>query len=353
MPLTFEQLWSLLWAFIFSRQFLDLVVKVVVFPGVIYMSFFLIIIIWFERKFLARVHLRIGPFHVGPVMGLLQPIADFIKLLGKEIVVPDKANKFLYNLAPIAVVTVSAMSLAVIPFGWVAPNVNWVVYYTPLNLLVVLVFLTIRPFIIIGGGWASNNKYSTFGALRTAFQLLAYEVPLIIAVAGVIMLSGSFDLIQIVDRQSKIWFIWLQPIGFIVFFLATMAELGRRPFDIPTAEQEIVFGWGTEYSGIQFMCFMMAEYVQLCVASLLVAALYLGGWIGPGFLPPIVWFIIKSVIVVVLMIMGRATFPRLRIDQLLDAGWMTLIPLALIQVFATIIVVQVWPGILGQFIGQR
>lgn len=330
---------------LFSIQFWELVIKVVIFPGLMYIALFAIIIIWFERKFLARIHLRIGPLHVGPVMGLLQPIADFLKLMGKEIIVPEKSHRLLYNVAPVAAVTVSCLAMAVVPFGWVAPSKNWVIYETPFNVLVILIIFTLRPIVAIAAGWASNNKYSLIGAVRAAFQLLAYEVPIIFAVAGVVMLAGSFDLVRIVESQSKVWFGLLQPLGLIVFFIAMMAELGRRPFDLPVAEQEIVFGYPTEYSGIQFMCFMMAEYVNLCVGSLLLAGLFLGGWLGPAFLPPVVWFVLKSVIVCVLMIMGRAAWPRLRIDQLLHVGWNLLIPLALLQIVAVLLLMILFPGL--------
>lgn len=335
--------------FLFSMYFLELLLKVVVFPGLMFISLFAMVVIWFERKFLARIHLRIGPLHVGPMMGLFQPIADFLKVLGKEIIVPSNAHRTMYNLAPILVVTISGMGLAFIPFG-PSPSVmsikNWVIYYTPFNLLLILMFFTIRPLIAIGAGWASNSKFSTIGALRAAFQLLAYEVPLLISIASVIMLAGSFDLIQIVQSQSKVWFIILQPIGFLVFFVAMMAELGRRPFDLPHAEQEIVFGWPTEYTGIQFMCVMLAEYIDLCVGSLLITALFLGGWLGPAFIPPIAWFLLKSLIVTVVIIMGRGVFPRFRMDQLLDLGWTVLIPLALIQVLVVLALAQFAPWIL-------
>ncbi len=336
-------------AFLFSKHLVELLLKVVVFPGLLFIAIFVILLIWFERKFLARIHNRIGPLHVGPIMGLFQPIADFLKISQKEIIVPDKSNKFIFNMAPIAVVTISALSIAFIPFG-PAPSVtaikNWVIYYTPLSLLLILVFLTVRPFLALGAGWSSNSKYPTIGGLRVAFQWLAYEVPLLIAIAGVVMLAGSFDLIQIVQSQSKVWFILIQPIGFLVFFVSMMAELGRRPFDLPHAEQEIVFGYATEYTGIQFMCFMLAEYIDLVVGGLLVTLLFLGGWLGPAFLPPFAWFLLKAYLVIVVMMMGRAVYPRFRMDQLLRLGWTILIPLALVQIFILLTIAEIAPGFL-------
>lgn len=329
---------------LFDLQFWELIIKVVIFPGLMYIAVFAIVVIWFERKFLARIHLRIGPLHVGPVMGLFQPIADFLKLMGKEIIVPDKAHKLLYNVAPVAAVTLSCLAMAVVPFGWVVPAKNWVIYQTQFNVIIILIIFTLRPIVAVAAGWSSNNKYSLMGGVRAALQLLAYEIPFVLSVAGVIMLVGSFDLTKIVESQSKIWFGLLQPVGLTVAFIAMMAELGRRPFDLPVAEQEIVFGYPTEYSGIQFMCFMMAEYVNLCVGTLLLTGLFLGGWLGPTFLPPVAWFVMKAVVVCVLMIMGRATWPRLRIDQLLHVGWGLLIPLALLQIVATLVLMMLFPG---------
>ncbi|MBS7629618.1 NADH-quinone oxidoreductase subunit H, partial [Candidatus Bathyarchaeota archaeon] len=241
------------------------------------------------------------------------------------------------------VVAVSCSSIAFMPFGWVAPGKNWVIYETPYNLLIILILFTLHPLIIIAAGWGSNNKYSFIGAMRAAFQLLAYEVPMVFCIAGVAMMAGSLDLVRIVESQSKIWFGVVEPLGLIVFFISMMAELIRRPFDIPVAEQEIVFGYPTEYSGVQFMCFMMAEYVNLCVASLLLAGLFLGGWLGPAFLPPIIWFIIKSLIVCLFVIMGRATWPRLRMDQLLRVGWSLLIPLAILQIVIVLLLLLIFP----------
>ena len=325
---------------------IEIFIKVIIFPGVMFSMLFVIILIWFERKFLARIHLRIGPYHVGPVMGALQPIADFLKLTQKEIIIPDKANKFLYSAAPVVVVVISAISFAFIPFG-PAPSVtslqNWVIFYSPVSLLLILVFITIRPFIALGAGWASNSKYSTMGGLRVAFQWLAYEVPLLIPIAGIVMLTGSFDLIQIVQSQSKLWFILIQPIGFTVFFVSMMAELARRPFDIPHAEQELVFGWTTEYTGVQFVMFMLAEYFDLILGAMLVSLLFLGGWLGPAPIPGFVWLLIKTFIVILIMIMGRGVFPRFRIDQLLNLGWTILIPLALTQIFILLAIAEFAP----------
>lgn len=329
--------------FLLSPKFVEAFVRVIIFPGTLFTTLYAILAVWGERKLHARVHLRIGPLHVGPVMGLFQVIADFVKLVQKEIIVPRAAHKFMYNFMPIAAAAVAAMSFAFIPvapypfyYGRPGPP-YWVIYYTDLSLLAVLAIFTLRPFIMLGAGWASNNKYSTIGAVRAALQLLAYEVPLVIALAGVVMAAGTFDLAKIAESQSKAWFILTQPLGFAVALVAMMAELGRRPFDIPLAEQEIVFGWPTEYTGAQFALVMMSEYLDLCAMSALITILYLGGWYGPvaPMLPPqasyVFWFLFKVAVVTVIIMLGRSVFPRLRIDQLLNAGWTWLIPLALVQ----------------------
>ncbi|MCP8313011.1 MAG: NADH-quinone oxidoreductase subunit NuoH [archaeon] len=339
-------------------ELIELILKVLIFPGVAFSLLFAMIVIWFERKFLARIMLRIGPLHVGPInrTGLLQPIADFLKLVQKEIIVPDNAHKFLYNLAPIIAALVSAMSVAFIPYAPKPGGGYWMIYYTPLSLLAILAIFTARPFIMVGAGWASNSKYCTIGALRAALQLLAYEVPIMLSLASIVIMSGTFDLARIVEAQSSIWFIVLQPVGFIVILIAMMAELGRRPFDIPFAEQEVVFGWPTEYTGAQFALVMVSEYFDLCAATSLITVLFLGGWSGPAIpllndispmLSGIFWFLFKMAILTVIIIMGRGIFPRLRIDQLLDAGWTVLIPLAIIQILITLFTAQWWLPLIG------
>ena len=320
-----------------SPELIELALKILVFPGLAFIMLYAMIAVWGERKLHARVHLRIGPYHVGPIFGLFQLIADGIKLLGKEIITPENAHKVFYHLAPILIMSLSMVVLAFIPFFPVDGG-YWAIYYTPYNLLVILALFSLRPFIMIMAGWASNNKYCTMGAMRAAFQLLAYEVPLMLSMASVVMLAGSFDLAKIVEGQANMWYIGPCFIGFIVFFVAMMAEICRRPFDIITAEQEIVFGPWTEYTGMEYGLIMMAEYVDVAVASFLVTMLFLGGWHGPG-LHPLAWLLIKMGVVSAFFFIGRSTWPRLRIDQLLDAGWRKLVPLALIQVFACMLMI--------------
>ncbi|MEM3437749.1 MAG: NADH-quinone oxidoreductase subunit NuoH [Nitrososphaerales archaeon] len=339
-------------------ELIELILKVLIFPGLAFPLLFAMIVIWFERKFLARIMLRIGPLHVGPLnrTGLFQPIADFLKLIQKEIIVPDNAHKLLYNTAPIIASIVASMGVAFIPYAPKPSGGYWMIYYTPLSLLVILAIFTARPFIMVGAGWASNSKYCTIGAMRAALQLLAYEVPIALSLASIVIMSRTFDLAKIVEAQSSIWFIILQPIGFIVILIAMMAELSRRPFDIPFAEQEVVFGWPTEYTGAQFALIMVSEYFDLCTVTSLITVLFLGGWSGPAIpilndispiLSGVFWFLFKMAILTVIIIMGRGIYPRLRIDQLLDAGWTILIPLAIIQIIITLLTVQWWLPLVG------
>lgn len=331
-------------AFAQTREFVELLVdlglKLLVFPGLAFIALYAMLAVWGERKLHARIHLRIGPYHVGPIFGLFQLVADGIKLLGKEIVTPERAHKLGYHLAPVLVMALSMIVLAFIPFFPTAPGKYWTVYYTEYNLLVILALLSLKPFIIILAGWASNNKYTTMGAIRGAFQLLAYEVPLMLSIASVAMLAGSLDLAKIVESQAGMWYIVPCFLGFLVFFVSSMAEICRRPLDIITAEQEIVFGPWTEYTGMEYGLVMMSEYVDVAIASFLVTMLFLGGWHGPG-LHPLAWVLIKMGVVSMFFMIGRSTWPRLRIDQLLDAGWRKLIPLALLQVLAVVALIYI------------
>ena len=318
---------------------IDAIVKIL--PAVLFMVGFPLLGVWYERKLLARVMLRIGPLHVGKYAGWLQLIADFLKLEAKEIIIPTNANKVIFVAAPIVATVVAALPLAVIPF-----DNNWVVFSLDQNLLFVFAMASLIPIIILLAGWASNNKYSFIGGLRIVFQMLAYEIPLVLSVLGVVILAQSFDLIKICNAQSKIWFGLLQPLGLLVFYISSIAEVERMPFDLPTAEQELVIGWQTEYSGIPFGLFMMANYISFGIHSLLLSIIFLGGWLGPSFLPPMAWLLLKTAIVATLTMMFRGTYPRVRLDQLLRLGWRILIPLALINVLLVLLFPIIGLGVL-------
>lgn len=292
-----------------------------------------------ERKVIGFMQLRIGPNRVGGRFGLLQTVADVLKLLLKEDTIPKKADRPLFIIAPVIAFVPAFMVIAVIPF---TENL----YFSDIGvgLLYYIAISGLTTFGVITGGWASNNKYALLGGMRSVAQMISYEIPLVMSVIGVILLSGSLNLIQIVERQADMyWFILLQPLAFVIFMIASVAELNRTPFDLPEAESELVAGYHVEYSGFRFAFFMLAEYVYLFAMASLVTVLFLGGWYAPfhntlGFLtliPGVVWFLLKFSGVVFFMFWIRATFPRLRADHLMEFGWKVLLPLALANVFIT------------------
>ncbi|MFQ5762362.1 MAG: NADH-quinone oxidoreductase subunit NuoH [Candidatus Bathyarchaeia archaeon] len=293
----------------------------------------LFIVIWVERKLIARMHDRRGPSHVG-YAGLLQNLADGLKLLGKEMITPTKADKFGYNLAPLLLMAASLVAISVIPISSTLFVAN-----VSTSALFVLAVLSITPLAIFLAGWSSNNKYTLIGALRATAQLIAYEIPLILSVVGIAILAGSLNLIEIVNMQSRVWFILIQPIGFMLFIIAVLAEVERIPFDLPEAEAELVEGWWTEYGGIKFGLFQFSEYFRAFAGAALITLLFLGGWQGP-ILPPELWFFIKFYVVFAVMVWVRAALPRVRIDQLLSIGWRKLLPLAMVNILIATIVVS-------------
>ncbi|MHA2369313.1 MAG: NADH-quinone oxidoreductase subunit NuoH [Candidatus Hodarchaeales archaeon] len=301
----------------------------------------IILIIWLERKLMGHFMHRRGP-GVDPMwpvigkIGLMQNIADFVKFLGKEDLVPDDADRSLFDYSIFLIILTAIIGLAVIPF-----TQEWFITSPAAGLLYITAVLSIYPVAVLVGGWASNNKYSIIGGFRAAAQLISYEIPLVLAIAGVIMWTGSFGLGDIVQAQKEqgLWFMLLMPIGLIVFMVAMAAESERIPFDLPEAEAELVMGWRTEYASWRYMFAMFHEYAGLFISSVLVVILFLGGWEGPfaddtAFGNPIqlFWFALKLHLVVFVMIWLRAALPRVRIDQLLDIGWKRLIPLALLNI---------------------
>ncbi|MGB8953895.1 MAG: NADH-quinone oxidoreductase subunit NuoH [Tumebacillaceae bacterium] len=287
--------------------------------------------IYFERKVIGWMQWRIGPNRVGP-FGLLQSIADVLKLLIKEDIIPAKADRNIFLIAPLIAFFPSFMVLAVIPFTathifTAASNVG-LLYYIALSAMTILG--------VVLGGWASNNKYSLIGGMRSAAQMISYEVPLAMSMLGVVLLAGSLNLVKIVEAQQNYmtWYIVPQFFGFIIFLISATAELNRTPFDLPEAESELVAGYFTEYSGFRFAFYMLAEYVYVFAMSALGTTLYFGGWSGP-FLPGWLWFAIKVSAFIFFFFWVRATMPRIRTDQLLSFSWKVLIPLSLINLVAT------------------
>ncbi|MDJ0987351.1 MAG: NADH-quinone oxidoreductase subunit NuoH [Desulfobacterales bacterium] len=302
-------------------------------------------LVWVERKFLARLQIRYGPNRAGKY-GLLQPIADSIKMLIKEDIVPATADRFIFLLAPAVVATTALMMFAVVPFGshitlW-GRQIPLVITDLNVGLLYIFALSSLGVYGVAMGGWASNSKYSLLGGIRGAAQMISYELALGLSLVPVIMLAGSFSIVDIVNAQAKVPFVILQPFAFVIFMISAMAESKRIPFDMPEAENELGAGYHTEYSGIRFGLFFLGEYVHLQVLGALVAVLFLGGWRGP-ILPAPVWLFIKMIFVALIMIWVRGTLPRLRYDQLMALGWKVLIPLSLINIMVTGAILLILP----------
>ncbi len=299
-----------------------------------------------ERRLLARFQLRHGPNRVGP-LGLLQPLADGVKLIFKENFVPAGADRLVYWIAPAISMVAALFVYAVIPIG---PEVQLFGATVPLYLadvnvgiLLVLGASSIGVYGIILGGWSVNSKFALLGSLRSSAQLISYELAIGLAVVSVVLTAGSLSLVDIVRQQERLWFVVLQPLGFIIFLIGAVAETNRAPFDLPEAEQELIAGFQTEYGGFKFAMFYIGEYVGIVTMSLLAATLFLGGWYGPA-LPGPLWVAIKTLACVALFIWLRATTPRVRHDQLMTFGWKVLIPLGLLNVVVTAVVVTLRGG---------
>ncbi|PYS54791.1 MAG: NADH-quinone oxidoreductase subunit NuoH [Acidobacteria bacterium] len=330
-----------------DSEFLELLLKIIVIFGGVMGT--LAYLTWLERKVIARVQMRPGPTRVGP-FGLLQPIADGLKFLFKEDVIPANANAFLYVAAPVLSLIPALLTFSVIPFG---PSLQ----VTDLNvgLLFIFAITSLGVYGIVLGGWSSNSKYPLMGAMRSAAQMISYELSLTLSVVGVLLIVNTLSLRQIVVSQQITlfgviprWNIFLQPIAFLVYVVSAVAETNRLPFDLAESEQELVAGWHTEYSSLKFAMFMLAEYANMVTVSALAAILFLGGWGGPMFGPgwlqaalPIVWFLLKVSVFILFYVLMRATIPRIRYDQLMKFGWKFLLPLSLANIVLTSLIVAI------------
>ncbi len=294
-----------------------------------------------ERKLLGRFQARYGPNRVGP-LGLLQPLAVAVKLITKEHYRPRAAIPLLYYIAPSIVVFTGVATLAIIPFGNVQDGFGLYGIDVPIGILYFFAFSSIAFYGLLLGGWASGSKYSFLGAMRAAAQLISYEVSMGLALLGAIMMAGSLSLVSIVEAQNQVWYIIPQFIGFLVFMVAGFAETNRAPFDLPEADAELVAGYGTEYGGMRYGSYALAEYIEMFVISAVAVTFFLGGWHGPGpgWLDPI-WVIVKIFVFLFLFMWVRATVPRVRYDQLMSLGWKVLLPLATLNVLVTAILVTV------------
>ncbi len=306
---------------------------------------------YYERRALARIQTRIGPNRAGPA-GLLQPVADAIKLIFNEDLIPAKADKFLFLLAPVLTVLPSLIIWAVIPWGTSITLFGREIplYLADINVgvLYIMAVASIAVYGIVIAGWSSNSKYPLLGSLRATAQIISYELSLGLAFVGPILLTSSMSMIRIVEKQQETtWFFILQPLGFVIFLLAVLAEVNRAPFDMPEAEQELVGGYHTEYSGMKFALFFMAEYIKMIAVSAIAATVFLGGYSGPWvenmpWLGPI-YLLLKIILLLFGMIWVRGTLPRFRYDRLMAFGWKIMLPAALINVFVTAAVIVLLP----------
>jgi NADH-quinone oxidoreductase subunit H len=333
--------------------------RVAVFPGFTYAALLAAVTIYVERKFLAKMQLRIGPLYAGKIEGIFQLIADGLKLISKEIIVPSGADKPIFWAAPIMFVVTATAVVALIPVapGWVVANIN-------VGIIAVFAFLGFFPIIALLFSWASNSKYPFIGGLRALHQMIAFEIPFILSALSVVILSGSLNLTDIATAQHPYWFIFFLPISAFVFYISSLAELERVPFDLPEAESEIVAGWLTETSGMIYGLIQLGTYVKLYALAALFVIIFLGGWSGPQIFPTEIipgytgekiynavtvnaafWFTIKTLGMIMLILLPRGINPRIRIDILLHTGWYKLIVLAFINIFVALALI--YGGVLG------
>ena len=329
----------------------------------------LILVIHLERKIAARIQDRRGPMlsfrafrELGEDLageaptwkfkgnysgiGIIQNMADGIKAITKELIIPNKADKFLFSMGPIIFISSSVFLLVLFPL-----SDRFAASAAPAGLMVIMAAFSIAPIGVLTSGWASNNKYSMIGGMRSAAQLMSYEIPLLLSMAGVFLLAGSYNPVDIVEQQREatwlfglpMWNFIPQFIGFIVFMICILAEVERVPFDLPEAEAELVEGWTTEYSGIRYMLFLAAEYIRGFAGAAVATILFLGGWAGPWPVPPEIWFLLKVYLIIIFWIFIRWSVPRIRTDQILELGWKKLLPLSLINILIVIFMVELYP----------
>lgn len=289
-------------------------------------------LVYMERKVAGYMQSRLGPVHTGP-KGLLQSFADVLKLMGKEIILPKGIDRVVFLLMPAVIFVPPLLSWAVIPLGqdMAALDMNLGVFY-------LLAVGSLATIIIWAAGWASNNKYSLIGGMRVVAQMVSYELPLVLALLGVVMITGTMNLGEIINAQSNVWFIFTQPIAFIIYLIAAIAEINKAPFDLVEGESEIVAGPYTEYSGMGFAFFFLAEYANLMLISAITTIMFLGGWMAPfglDFIPSWIWFILKMYLMIFIILWIRWTLPRIRVDHLMSFGWKVLVPLSLANIFIT------------------
>jgi NADH-quinone oxidoreductase subunit H len=295
-------------------------------------SIFAYVFGWVERKIIGRAQSRHGPTYVGP-FGLLQNLADLVKLISKESILPDRADKPLFQMILPSVVALFILILAFIPFTNAFVGLD-----TSISLFVVFVLLSFSPLLMFLAGWTSGNKFGSISAQRSVMVLVSYEIPMFLVIVAIALASNSYNLLAIVNAQSALWYVLLMPIGFVVFFIVMLAELERPPFDLREADSELIAGWLTDASAPYYALSLFLDYIRMFVGCLLIAILFFGGWLGPSIIPGFAWLMIKVVILTLFIVIVRATSVRMRIDKVLKLGWVYLVPLAMINLLATFII---------------
>jgi NADH-quinone oxidoreductase subunit H len=318
---------------------LELIIRLIIAFAVVFtfVSLNALFLVWLERKVSAVIQMRLGPMVVGP-WGLLQTIADAVKLFGKELITPTGVSRAVFLVAPIVAFLPAPLLVSAIP---VAAGAS--IGELNVGALYILAISNIALIGIFMAGWSSNNKYSILGAMRAVAQNISYEIPMLLSLVCVVLMAGSLRLTDIVEAQSKVPFIVYQPVAFLIYFVCSIAESNRTPFDIPEAESELVAGYHTEFTGMRFALFFLAEYTQVFILSAVTTLLFLGGWNGP-FLPGFVWFILKTYLVILVVMWLRWTYPRLRSDQLMNFNWKFLLPIAMINLFLSALIYRGWGG---------
>jgi len=315
--------------------------EIAVFPGLLSIAILGALLGWMERKLTARVQLRVGPLYASPAGGILQMFADIIKLLFKELTIPDGADRFFFIMSPVTALIIGAALLGLIPF---APGIQ--IANIEVGLPVFLAIVTLSPTIVLLAGWSANSKFPFIGGLRALFQQTAYEIPLWLSTLGVVIVTGTLSLTGIIEyQQNSGWLIVPQLLGAFLFLVTSTAEMERLPFDLPEAESEIMMGWQAEYPGPLFMLAQGPAFVKLYAFSALFTTIYLGGYLGPAPIPPIVWFFLKTILIITLIMLFRSTFPRVRLDQLLRQGWTTLLTLSIANIIIAYFLVVGIPAI--------
>lgn len=315
---------------VLAVDFISLLVKLV--AVIIFILVNALWLVYMERKVSAFIQGRVGPNRVGP-LGLLQTTMDVLKLMSKEIIIPACADKKLFLLAPILIFVPPLAVFAIVPFGqgMAAIDLNIGVYYF-------VAMSSLSTVIIWMAGWSSNNKYALLGSMRVVAQMVSYEMPLILSMVGVIILTGTLNMNGIIQAQEKVWFIFLQPVAALIYLISALAETNRTPFDLVEGESEIISGPFTEYSGMGFAFFFLAEYANVLLVSVMSTTLFFGGWLAPfgwTFIPSWIWFLIKVYVMVFIFMWIRWTFPRIRVDQLMGFAWKVLVPLSIANIFLT------------------